>query len=149
MQKSSWAIESSALLSLSAFVFRLARPPDEPIITSLLAVHPFRSCGLRRFGAFLLIGGQPRHHGAQLLSNFFNRMLLRGFAQLGKFLAAFLIFFNPLLGEFAALDLLQHFLHRLARVLSNYHLAAREVAILGGVRDRIAHAAQAAFIAQI
>ena len=76
-------------------------------------------------------------------------MLLLALAQFGKLLAALFVLFNPFLGESAVLNLLQHFLHRLARRISYHHFATGQVAVLGGVRYRIAHAAQAAFVDEV
>ena len=49
--------------------------------------------------------------------------------------AALVIFGDPLAGEGAVLDLLQHGAHILADVLVNDAVAAAEGAVLGGVAD--------------
>src|ERR1039458_7912984 len=76
-------------------------------------------------------------------------MLLRLLPQLGEVLAALFVLFDPLACKTAILDARQHFLHRLARLVADDHLAARQIAVLGGVRNRIAHPAEAAFVDQV
>ena len=56
---------------------------------------------------------------------------------------------DPLAGERAALDVVEDPLHLLAHVLVDHALAARVVAELGGVRDRVAHAAEPALVHQV
>src|ERR1039458_9922177 len=109
-----------------------------------LRIHRFRP-GLHWLGGFLLFRRQPRHHRPQLLAYLFNRVLLGRLTQLGEFLAALLVLFNPFFREFAVLDLFQHFFHCLARFVSYHLFAAGQVAVLGRVRNRIAHTAQPAF----
>src|SRR5579875_250600 len=59
------------------------------------------------------------------------------------------IFADPFLGEFARLDVGQDFLHRLARGRSHHPLAARHVAVLASVADRVPHVGDAAFVDQV
>src|SRR5690242_21162317 len=58
---------------------------------------------------FLLF--QKRHHLAQFLADFFDRLVLGGLAHREKLLAAGLVLFDPLPREFAGLDLGQNLLH--------------------------------------
>src|SRR6266536_3729439 len=82
---------------------------------------------------FLLFRGQPRHHGAQLLSDFFDRVLLLARTQGGEVLAALLVFFNPLFGEAAVLDAGEDFFHCLAGLVADNLFAAGQIAVLGRV----------------
>ena len=102
----------------------------------------FRAC----FFAFLR---QPTHHAAQLRAHDFDRMLLLFFAQLVEVRAARFVLGNPLFREVAGLNVGQNLLHRLARLVADNLLSARQVAVLGGVRDRVAHAAQSTFVDQV
>src|ERR1035437_9120667 len=113
-----------------------------------LRIHRFRP-GLHWLGGFLFFCRAARHHPPPLLAYLFNRVLLRGVTQLGEFLAALLVLFDPFLGELAVLDLLQHFFHRLAGFVSYNFFAAREVAVFCRVRNRVTHAAQPAFVDQV
>ena len=92
---------------------------------------------------------QPAHHAAQLRADDFDGMLLLFLTQLVEVRAARLVFRNPLLRELAGLDVGQHLLHRLPRGVADNLLAASQVAILGGVRDRVAHAVQSTFVDQV
>src|SRR6202521_3318967 len=122
-----------------------ARTPLAPFMLGVYYLRLRRLC----LACFLLLRRQPRHHRPQLLAYFFNRVLLFALAQLGKILATALILGDPFPGEAAILDSRQHFLHRLARRISDNHFAAGQVAVLGRVRNRIAHAAQSAFVDQV
>ena len=56
---------------------------------------------------------------------------------------------DPLAGELAGLDVVEDPLHLLAHVLVDHALAARVVAELGRVRDRVAHAGEAVLVHQV
>src|SRR3954451_14365640 len=56
---------------------------------------------------------------------------------------------DPLACELARLALAEHVLHRLAGGLRDDPLAARVVAVLGRVRDRVAHAADPLLVHQV
>ena len=56
---------------------------------------------------------------------------------------------DPLARELARLDLAQDGLHRLAGVVGDHPLAAREVAVLGRVGDRVAHPGDALLVHQV
>src|SRR5436190_1334436 len=85
----------------------------------------------------------PVHHRAQLLA---GRLDLRG-GLLGahalEVLLAGAVLGDPLAGEVARLDLGEDLLHARPRVVGDDALAARVVAVLGGVGDRVAHPRQA------
>ena len=76
-------------------------------------------------------------------------MLLLFFAQLVEVGAAGLVFGDPLLRELAGLNVSQRLLHRLPGRVANHLLAARQVAVFGGVGDRIAHAVEPTFVNQV
>src|SRR5882672_571389 len=98
---------------------------------------------------FLLFGRQPGHHGAQLLADFFDRVLLFFLAQRGKLLAAGFVLCNPFFGEAAVLDAGEYLLHFHLRLVIHENATTRQVAILSGIRNRVAHAAESAFINQV
>src|SRR5207244_10921530 len=56
---------------------------------------------------------------------------------------------NELAREGAAPDVLQQLAHRRADVVVDHHRAAREVAVLGDVRNRVAHVGKAALVDQV
>src|SRR6516162_8803448 len=61
-----------------------------------------------------LLGGfarQPRHHAAQFGADFLDGVLLFGFTQRGKVLAAVLVLGDPLAGEGAVLNVRKDLLH--------------------------------------
>ena len=66
-----------------------------------------------------------------------------------KFGAARPYFGDPLTGEFAVLDALQHFLHRLAGLLGDHLSAAGVIAVFRGVANGIAHVIETALINQV
>src|SRR5690349_1641589 len=81
----------------------------------------------------------PGHLVAHLLADALDRVVLALFAHAGEVLAAGAVLGNPLAGELARLDLTEDLLHRRAGLLADHALAARHVAVLGGVGDRVAH----------
>ena len=56
---------------------------------------------------------------------------------------------HPLGGEFAGLDLAEDLAHRLAGVVGDDSLAARVIAVLGSVGDRVTHPAQTTLEEQV
>src|SRR5271163_666052 len=95
------------------------------------------------------VAAQPRHEGAQLASDFLDRMNLGLFSQPFEVGESGAILGDPFVGEFARLDVGENLLHRLARTLVDDASAARHIAELGGVADRVAHVGDAAFVDQI
>src|SRR5579883_2911055 len=69
----------------------------------------------------------------QLRAHFFDGMLLLGFAQRSKLLAARFFLFDPLAGEGAVLNAGKGFFHASAGLIPDHDRASREIAILGGV----------------
>ena len=60
-----------------------------------------------------------------------------------------LVLEDEFLGELAGLDFVQDLLHLGLGLLVDDARAAREVAVLGGVRDRVAHVGDAALVHQV
>ncbi len=104
---------------------------------------------LGSFRRLLAILGQPAHHAAQLRAHDLDGMLLFFLAQRVEVRAAGLVLRNPLPRELATLNVGQRLLHRRARGIAHNLLAAGQIAIFRRIRDRVAHAAQAAFVDQI
>src|SRR5580704_4372132 len=84
------------------------------------------------------VAGQPRHVGAQLATDFLNRILLAFLAQAAEVGHPGPIFTDPFLGKLTRLNVGQDFLHRLARPWSHHPLAAGHIAVFRRVADRIA-----------
>src|SRR6266851_1811467 len=106
--------------------------------------------GLRRLGRFLrVLAGQPAHHASQLRPHNLNRMLLLFLAQRSEVAPAVLVLLDPLPCERPILNVSQSLLHRRPRSIAYNFLAARQVAILRRIRNRMPHPAQPAFINQI
>src|SRR5665811_1462528 len=85
----------------------------------------------------------PAHHAAQLFADGLDEMLLALALQGVEHGAVGLVLEDPLAREFAALDLGEQLAHGVAHVLVDDARAAREVAVLGGVADAVAHAGDA------
>src|SRR3954452_8991624 len=81
------------------------------------------------------LGLDPVHHRAQLAALALDLVVLLLLAHALEVLLARLVLGDPLAGEVAGLDLAEDVAHRLARRLPDDPLAAREVAVLGGVGD--------------
>src|SRR5262245_44731068 len=91
-------------------------------------------------------GGDPRHHPAELLADLLDRVVLTGLLEREEVLAPRLALGDPLVGEHPVLDVAQDLLHaRLDRVV-DHDGTARQVAVLGGVADRVAHATDALLV---
>src|SRR4051794_29718784 len=84
------------------------------------------------------LGVDPVHRRPQFLADRLDLMLLLLFAHALEILLAGTVFRNPLLGELAGLDLAEDLLHRLTGGVGDHALAAREIAVLRRVRDRVA-----------
>src|ERR1051325_3416057 len=81
----------------------------------------------------------PGHHLAELGADLLDLhigLLLAHPIEVGR---SFGVLFDPLAREPPGGDLLQDLLHLLARALGDDALAARVVAVLSGVADRVAH----------
>src|SRR4051812_47576532 len=97
----------------------------------------------------LLAGGDPRHHAAELLADRFHLVRFASRPQLGESTAAATDLADELLGECAALDLVEDPPHLGARLVGDDAGAAGEVAVLGGGGDRVPHAADALFVHEV
>src|SRR3954451_16828417 len=91
----------------------------------------------------------PVHRGAELLAHGFDLVVLAFLAHTLEILLTGLVLRNPLLGELTGLDLREDLLHGRARRLADHALAAGQVAVLGGVRDRVAHPGDALLVHQV
>src|SRR5919199_6877534 len=89
--------------------------------------------------ARLKLGLDPVHHRAELLALALDLMVLLLRAHALEALLAGLVLRDPFAGEVARLDLAEDLAHRLTGRLADDALAAGQVAVLGGVRDRVAH----------
>src|SRR3954469_20308206 len=91
----------------------------------------------------------PVHRRAQLLADGLDLVVLLLLAHALEILLAGAVLRNPLLCKFTGLDLGQDLLHRLSSRLADHALAARQVAVLRSVRDRVAHSADALLVHQV
>src|SRR4051812_43303712 len=85
----------------------------------------------------------PVHHRAELLALLLDLVALALLAHALEVLLAGAVLGDPLPRESARLDLAEDLLHGVARGVGDDALAAREIAVLGGVGDRVAHAGDA------
>src|SRR4051794_26568765 len=91
----------------------------------------------------------PVHHRTQLAALLLDLRVLLLLAHSLEVLLTGAVLGDPLARELPGLDLAEDVLHRLARRLGDDPLAARVVAVLGRVRDRVAHAADALLVHQV
>src|SRR3990172_1188303 len=87
------------------------------------------------------LGPQPAHHSPQILSDLLYGVLGVLPLERGVDGAAGLVLEEPLPGEDALLDLRQDLLHGLPHVIVDDPGPPGVVAILGGIRHRVAHIA--------
>src|SRR5579863_576962 len=124
-------------------------------ISAPLSIHNLFRLGLggfalRRLRRFLrLLSRQPAHHAAQLRAHNLDRMLLLFLPQPGEVVTTVFVFLNPLPRKRSILNVCQSLLHRRARRVAHNLFAARQVAILGGIRNRVPHSSESAFVDQI
>src|SRR5271170_2374797 len=102
---------------------------------------------LRNAGLLALL--EERHHGAQLRADFLNRLILRRFTHVEELLPSGAVLGQPRACKFAALDLVQDLFHFLACLFVDDPWPARIVAVLGRIRDGVAHITEAAFINEV
>src|SRR5829696_3158283 len=95
------------------------------------------------------LGVDPVHHRAQLLALALDLVVRALFAHALEVLLAGAVLGDPLACERSGLDLAEHVPHRLARRLGDDPPAAREVAVLGGVGDRVAHPGDALLVHEV
>src|SRR5579872_2564086 len=113
-------------------------------------ISPILSARSHRFGRGRARAPlQPAHHPAQALADLLDqqRALLR--AQAAEVAAARLILGDPFARETAVLHARQDALHRLPRRLADDARTLRQVAIFGGIRNRVAHARQPALVNEV
>src|SRR5438552_3628286 len=96
-----------------------------------------------------LAGGDPGHHRAQLGAHLLDRMVAGGIAELVEALAPLAVLGDPLLGKGPVLDVGEDLLHARTRVGVDDAGAARVVAVLGGVGDRVPHARHAVLVHEV
>src|SRR5437867_659851 len=94
-------------------------------------------------------GGEPGHQATQLRPHLLDRVLRGLLPELAEVRQAAAVLGDPLVGELARLDVGEDRLHRLARLVADDALAARHVAVLGGVADRVAHVGNPALVDQV
>src|SRR5581483_8497575 len=92
---------------------------------------------------------QPRHEGAKLAADLLQRMPGGFLAHTAEIPESVAILVDPFVGELAGLDVAEQTLHGLAHLRADDLRAARHVAVLGGVADRVAHVGDAALVNQI
>src|ERR1700722_6180579 len=113
-------------------------------ITDTAVPASIRGLGAAEFAFF-----HPREVGADLFAEFLDRMIGAALHQRVVDGAAGLVLGDPFLREHAALDFAEDFLHLGAGLLGDDAFAAGDVAVLRGVADREAHAADARFVDEI
>src|SRR6202167_2762817 len=119
-------------------------------ISAPLSIHGLFGLRLRCLGGFLgLPAGHPAHHAAQLCTHNLDRMLQFLLTQRGELVATVLVFLDPLAGKRSIPNVGQSFLHRVPCGIAHNFLAPCQVAVLGGIRDRVAHPSEAAFVDQV
>src|SRR5258706_2684037 len=143
-----------AMTSLSSTEKETASPwvPSRRVVSKVWIRIMFNSqakarATLRDAGFLSLF--QERHHLAQLGANFFDLRFLGAFAHSQEVVSAALVLINPLFRELAGLNLRQNLFHLVARLLIHDARTARIVAVLRGVRNRIAHVAKTALVNKI
>src|ERR1035441_1798476 len=105
---------------------------------------------LLRYGdADFLFLSEEGHHIAKALADGFELVGFGGFAHGEEIVAAGFVLRDPLLGEFAGLDLAEDLFHFGAGLSVDDARAAGVVAVLGGVADAVTHVAEAAFLDEV
>src|SRR5690348_7862518 len=92
---------------------------------------------------------QPRHAGTQFLADLLDRVIEIRLHEAVVFLAAAVVFLDPLLDELALLDFLEDLAHLLLGLVVDHARAAREVTVLGRVGNVLVHLGEAAFVQQV
>src|SRR5579872_6089536 len=91
----------------------------------------------------------PRHHRAQALADLFDIVLGGGATHGLKARLPGIVLEHPVAREAAGLDVGEDALHFGLDAIADHPRAARVIAVFGGVRDRVAHIGDAAFIDQV
>src|SRR5262245_6870980 len=137
----------SAISTFSARVSAIpgACSPSRSVVSKIRTT----SGSLPFIGDHLLLGMKPGHHRTQLAAHALE-LRVAGLAAKGEEVGeAGVGLPQPLLGEGAVLDLGQDLAHALANALVHDAGAARVVAPLGGVGDRVPHPRKAALVDQV
>src|SRR4029453_6821505 len=103
----------------------------------------------RAMGSQLPLVPQPGHHPAQGLAGPLDRVVGPGLAHAGEVGPALVVLLDPLAGEGPGLDLGQDAAHLGLDPVVDDPGPAGVVAVLGRVRDRPAHAGQAALVHEV
>src|SRR5918996_1038135 len=103
----------------------------------------------RAMWSTLALVPQPGHHAAQGLAGPLDRVVGPGLAHAGEVGPALVVLVDPFAGEGARLDLGQDAAHLGLDPVVDDAGPAGVVAVLGGVRDRVAHAGKAALVHQV
>ena len=111
-----------------------ARPPQRDLVLRLVDQ---------------LVGADPGHHGAKLCAGLLDWMRGGGLAARLQLGLSGLVVEHEVLHEAARLDISQHALHLGLGLVGYDARAGLDVAVFGGVRDRIPHIGNAAFIEQV
>ena len=91
----------------------------------------------------------PRHHSTEAGACLLDLMVLPGLEQLVVILQATLVFGDPLLGEFAGLDLRENLLHLNLSLRIDHARPAGDVAKLGRLGDGKTHSSNAGLIHEV
>jgi len=91
----------------------------------------------------------PRHHGAQTLANFLDRVLSFACSHGLETSLPNLVFQHPVPRELAGLDFIQHALHLRLGLLCDDPGAAGVIPILSRIRNGVTHVRNTTFVDQI
>src|SRR6266545_2862029 len=120
-----------------------ARSSSTPASASGSAIRIFAmACWLR-------LVPEPGHHRAQRLAGPLDRVVGPGFAQPGEVGPALVVLLDPFAGERPRLDLAEDAAHLGPDRLVDHPRPAGVVAVLGGVRHRVAHPRQPALVHEV
>src|SRR6266516_3775789 len=101
----------------------------------------------------LLLGAlaffSPRHHGAQPRADLLDRVLLRFAPQLSEPWRTGAAFRDPFFRERPAADVGEQPPHLLTHRRADDAVAARQIAVFGGIADRMPHEAETAAVDEI
>src|SRR5215207_7814698 len=137
------ASSSSRVMAVRASTSWAVRSSSTPASASGSAIRTFA------MSPELPLVLEPRHHPAQGLPGPLDRVVRPGLAHPGEVGPALVVLVDPLAGEGSRLDLGQDAAHLGLGGVVDDPGAAAVVAVLGGVRHRVAHAGQAALVHQV
>src|SRR5919197_3718338 len=104
---------------------------------------------IRAIGASLALAPEPGHHAAQGAAGPLDRVRGAGGAHAGEVGPALVVLGDPLAGERARAHVGQDAVHGRPGRRADHPGAAGVVAVLGGVRHRVAHAGQPALVHEV